>query len=357
MKKHFLNSGDQKLFLFRDKLEKWQAEETFVPVVIEWHPSRQCQHRCPDCIGKYAVPMKRLRREQAGEGAFSNLEHIREVLKDPPNGIVVSGNVGEPLLHPEIDEIFTILEESKVPCILITNGEAFTPELAARAMNIFRGIRISVDAHDKATFLKTHGRAADGFVKVLENIELLAQIKKEQKSSTQFGIGYLTRANNLAGMVPATRLAKALGADYIQFRPFFYDFDPIDKEFQLCKQLEEEGFRVMASLQKYAIKDFDRSYYTCQGAYFYTLLDATGTFYMCCHHVGRRDAALGSLRNVTWNEFLKSQLRKKKIASFCVSNCIPHCRLHTHNNTLKSLVGELPTVDLAEEVRKHGVFL
>ncbi|MEK7546248.1 MAG: radical SAM protein [Patescibacteria group bacterium] len=351
--------------LFADKLERWRGGDIgFAPVTLEIQPTERCNHRCPSCQAIYAISKKDVRR-LAKAGGDLDFRLLDGVWRTPPDGIVISGNTGDPLMHPDIGELLMTAHRHDIPTALITNGEAFTESVARQAIECCRGIRISLDAHDASSFLMTHGVGEASWKSVLENIRMLVSVRSQSgvgREKCLIGVGYLTDHRTRNNMVDAARLAKSLGVDYIQFRPFHFKAEDIDAEINECVSLEEPPtFRVFDSRQKYArIRRPGRSYGSCQGASFYTVLDSHGDLYMCCHHVGRPEARLGSLRETSWTEWLESESRKAKIADFDLSGCIPLCRLHTHNERLERIRTGAETemaADLSEEVKRHAVFL
>jgi sulfatase maturation enzyme AslB (radical SAM superfamily) len=287
--------------------------------------------------------MKKTRiRAMAGE--HLDLSLLDSVWKNPPPGIVLSGNTGDPLMHPEFGKLLATIREraaeSKV--LLITNGQKFSYETMTEALRTCQAIRISLDADGPAMYRVTHGTKAD-WGQTLANVIALRFLRDEVGSDCRIGIGYLTDRRTEPGMLAATKLARELGADSIQFRPFHHRATPVDSLIEDCRQYETDDFKVLVSWQKYdAAEDYQRTYTTCQGAHFVYLLDARGDFYICCHHVGNLAARLGSLRESTWQQFIQSQTRRESIEEFNVSDCVPLCRLDSQNVVLHQLQETYP---------------
>ncbi len=353
--------GSSKILMFEKHLAAWSGGKPGVPVTLEIHPSERCNHKCPDCQAQFAVSKKEM-RTRAALGAELDLAWLDSVWEQPPQGIIISGNTGDPLMHPRIGDLLELVASKRIPMVLITNGEALTPELARLAVRVCRGIRISLDAADAGMFLRTHGVRAESWQRVTASVKLLADTRTALGLSVEdclMGAGYLVDGRTQPGMVAAARLAKSLGADYIQFRPYHTRATDIETEVQACAALEGDGFRVFASQQKYSLlKRPGRSYTQCHGAYFFTVLDARGDLYICCHHVGNPAAQLGNLREQSWSEWLGSQERRR-IDAFSVSGCLPFCRLHVHNEALQAMQDgrEILAPELTDEQRRHAAFL
>ena len=362
---NIFSAGAIKLTSFAQELKDWNHYKPFVPLTLEIHSTEICNHRCPNCQGLYTISSDET-NFRTRKYMHLDLDLLESVWEMPPKGIVISGNTGEPLLHPDIARLLTTLGEKKLPAVLITNGEALTGNLASLAVRVCRGIRISLDADNPDLFKCTHGVKMDSWQRVLHSIHLLIEARQQSQRSAAdclIGIGYLTDELTRDGMIPATQLARSLGVDYIQFRPFHYSFTDINKEFRECQKFESNNFKVFASDQKYRLfGNLSRYYSHCHGAHFYTVLDARGDFYICCHHVRNLDARLGSLNTQSWHDFVISAHRRQRIANFDLSQCVPLCRLHTHNELLELMKEKEPIVsyqniNLPSLIHYHMPFL
>ena len=322
---NIFSAGAAKLGAFPEQLERWRSDAPLSPVTVEIQPTEQCNHRCPACQGHF--PLSRSEAQRACSwGSHLNLAKLESVWESPPSGIVLSGNTGDPLPHPQIEQLLVDLRQRNLPTVLITNGEAMTPEVAEQALATCRGIRVSLDAHDAESFARAHGRRADSWARVLEAIATVVSTRARLKlhSRCRVGVGYLTKEATRTGMVTATLLARELGVDYIQFRPYHFQSHDVRREIAECRKAENGSFRVLASDQKYdQFQDQTRTYGRCHGAWFYTVIDARGDVYVCCHHVGRDEARIGSLESQRWRELLIGVHRRAVIDRFPNQSCVP----------------------------------
>jgi MoaA/NifB/PqqE/SkfB family radical SAM enzyme len=358
---NIFDSGGLKLLSYRDDVMRWLMGEPVTPICLEIQPTERCQHRCPDCQAKYSLRTSAVRL-RARSGHDLDLSLLRSLWDSPPSGVVISGNTGDPLLHPRIANLLGILIDRAIPYVLICNGEGVTPEIAAIAANTARGIRISLDAFDADSFRRAHGVAGGAWERVISGVRTLIESRLNTPSGTRcaIGVGYLTDDRTKAGMLSATILARTLGMDYIQFRPYHYRADNISAEFDACLELADEKFQVLASGQKYSSAgNRTRGYSVCHASAFYSVIDARGDVYICCHHVGNPAARLGSLRDTDWQTLLASRLRHRVLSGFQIDNCVPLCRLDNHNRTLEltRTSGEVQQVQLVDDVFAHRMFL
>lgn len=354
--------GARKLLTFNSQIKNWLAFESPTPIALEIHPTERCNQHCPACQAQYSLKSSDVRR-RAKNGADLDLALLDSIWDKKPSGIILSGNTGDPLVHPEISTLLDLLREKEMPTVLITNGQNLNKALSEKIVKTCQGVRISLDAHDAELYTQTHGVKSNIWQMVLENIQELVSIRNNlslNEKDCTVGIGYLTGSKTAYGMAPAAKLAKKIGIDYIQFRPFHYSDMNVTNELRMCEQFETENFHVFSSNQKYSrISSTARNYSVCHGAWFYTLIDARGDMYLCCHHVGNPNAFIGSLRETSWSELIASGGRSSKINSFDVSKCLPLCRLDSQNRLLESiqLSKTIPLATLDDLSAKHAPFL
>jgi wyosine [tRNA(Phe)-imidazoG37] synthetase (radical SAM superfamily) len=359
---NLFSSGARKLLTFKSHIETWRSSKPTIPIAVEIHPTERCNHHCPACQAQYAISLADVRR-RAKNGVDLDLKMLESVWETKPAGVILSGNTGDPLLHPELPFLLDRLKDKEIPTVLITNGQNLNAHLSEKILRTCQGVRISLDAHDAQLYTQTHGVKPAHWEIVIANIRGLTHSRKRlglSEDNCTIGVGYLTNDRTAYGMVAATELARTLKLDYIQFRPFHFSTANVTEELEICSQLETEKFHIYSSDQKYSrMSDADRTYITCHGAWFYTLIDARGDVYMCCHHVGNADALIGSLRETTWPQLMASDARRSRINSFDTSRCLPLCRLDSQNRLLESirLSGTLPTVSLDPLSEKHAPFL
>lgn len=360
--KHALNifsAGGAKLTAFPEAVDAWRDGAAIAPITVEIHPTEQCGHRCPNCQAQFAISRPSVRSLRK-VGAHLDFGALNTLWALPPKGVILSGNTGDPLMHPDIGELLAELRNRRVPTVLITNGEHLQGDVAEEALRACRGIRISIDAHDAESFARTHGRRDDAWLRLCETLRALMSKRATLGVQCDVGVGYLTNAATSTGMAPATMLARDLGVDYIQFRPYHHSFDDVSDAMRVCRTFETDRFKVLASDQKYSqIATPERRYARCHGAWFFSVIDARGDAYVCCHHVGRAEARLGSLYEQSWREIMVGDQRKQVLSSFPTSSCVPLCRLNAQNAALEQVraTGEVMTAHLPDQVAHHAVFL
>ncbi len=338
MDHNIFSSGASKLFLFPKKIENLKNNKAIIPTTLEIQPSERCNHFCPNCQSKIEFS-KEVANEKKLNGVFLDFSILASIWEYPPDGIIISGNTGDPLLHPQITDLLQTIKNNNIPMVLITNGQNLNFKISKIILKCCTGIRISIDSYNSVSFSNTHGGSYSQWNKLLSNLKLLIKLKNELNSKCLIGYGYLTNKNTKEGMLNATKLAKKLNFDYIHFRPYHFDETSINKELKNCSYEETKDFKVYSSDQKYKLlNNPKRNYKKCLGAWFYTVIDPNGELYICCHHIGNQKAYLGSLLKNNWHDIIYSNSREKTINEFNTTNCLPNCRLHTQNELLNNLL-------------------
>jgi len=197
-----------------------------------------------------------------------------------------------------------------------------------------------LDAATPVTYKKTHGMSRQFFEKVIENCRNFVKLKKEIKSVTGFGIGFLTSRETVAELESFVLLCREIGADFSQFRPFTGDATNILEQYiVLQKKYETDSFFVKASLQKYQEmgKNTERSYKKCRGMYFSTVITADAKVFACLHYRQNPEYFLGDLNTSTLKDIFESARMKEVYDKIDCTQCPPLCRNDSFNKVLHLL--------------------
>ena len=178
------------------------------------------------------------------------------------------------------------------------------------------------------------------FEKVVENIKMFAEVKKERQSQVSFGVGFLTSSMTCGELESFVRLVKECGADFAQFRPFTGDFLDITDEYLRLKKYESPEFGVRASLQKYREMSIggQRDYDKCRGMFFSTVVTADAKMFACLHHRQEDAYFLGQITDENSIEDIFRSARIREVyESIDCSKCPTMCRNDVFNRTLNTL--------------------
>jgi len=279
--------SSDKILKHIDRVDAWLKGENPYPVTVEIDMTNICNHRCPECSGWYF--------QDKGHDSLPldlAMDTIRQIAKAGIRGLIFTGG-GDPLCHPGTRDAVKLAHNLGLDIGFITNGSLINRETAALLLKCCRWIRVSLDAASSKTFEKIHGMDGDTFDKLLDNIRLLVKMKKEAKSNTTIGIGYLTSRHTKKEMIAASIICKKIGVDYLQFRPLqihnngrfeYHRTDGIEKEILKCLKYSKDGYNVLYSKHKYDMmkeKNFGRNYEKCYGQQFATVIAADARMFVC----------------------------------------------------------------------------
>jgi MoaA/NifB/PqqE/SkfB family radical SAM enzyme len=326
----FLKSN--KVLNHPEKYKEWyDKNDTNGPITVKIDLTNVCNHDCPGCIDYELIHND---NNSLNFNLFNDL--LDSLVACGVRGINYTGG-GEPTTHKQFDKIIRLTHKKGFKIGLICNGSRFHRWPMEELLPMFEWIRVSLDAYDAETHVRTHGRTAK-FDLTVKNLKLLADIKKKNKLSVTLGAGYITNQHddmdrNLHKFI---EVCKDAGIDYAQLRPsfgFLYDYKSVSGEelkkiFAKAKSYQSESFKVIIDEGKYekilAGKGTCRTYNYCHAQSFKaTTITATGDVYVCCSLTGVKEGWLGNIKFKNFFEIWNSDFRKKVLNKLDVNKC-PH---------------------------------
>lgn len=333
------------------------------PIVVELDVTTACDLGCPECISQNLLRTGRFTDERLTLLAAEFVEAgVRAV-------ILIGG--GEPLLHPRVSDLIRSLARNDLQVGLTTNGTQLHRHLDAVARSV-SWTRVSVDAGTEATygmFRPSRGHRGPAFRQVIRNMRSLAT---EKVGAVGFSFLLMARrrgdgpveAHNFHEVVIATKLARDIGCDYIEFKPA-YDLShslvkpPADLLGELADQLQQASdissseFRVIAPPHLHRVIAQDplgqpKRYTRCPTAQLRTLVTPSGV-YVCPYHRGRPGARYGDVQSRSFVELWQGSDRTELAATFDPSkNCGFNCIRHESNLELLESPAPTPVDDFGD---------
>ncbi len=318
-----------------DRIAEWHTSgDTSAPVTVKIDLTNVCNHNCPGCIDADLIANDN--NELSYDAVVTLLDDLKSL---GVKGINYTGG-GEPTAHKKFAEIIRYTAKLGFDIGLICNGSLFHKKRIPmeELLKHFSWIRVSLDAYDDDTHVRTHGSKAT-FERTVENMRSLVKIKKDQNLSVTLGAGYIT--NQYADMDRQcwrfVELCKDVGMDYAQLRPsfgFFFDYKKISppewKEiFKNLKGYENDTFSVVIDEDKFS-KIFTgktgRKYSSCHAqAFKSTSITARGGVYICCSLSGAKEGFIGNIKNEKFSEIWHGKKRKQALESLQVKKCPKLC--------------------------------
>ena len=158
-----------KFLNFRPQLEALSNGETVAPVHIRVKPMNLCNHNCWYCAYRtdnLVLGEQMNERDQIPKKKMIQLAH--EFVEIGVKAVTFSGG-GEPLLYKPLPEIMDILVEGGIHIAALTNGSNLKGKVADAFEKHGTWIRISIDAWDDDSYVKSRGAKENEFSKLLEN--------------------------------------------------------------------------------------------------------------------------------------------------------------------------------------------
>ena len=264
------------------------------PIEVSLDPIHACNLMCSHCNAhRYLTDEVIL-----AEGKRMTDEHILNLVKFLGEwGVkaICFGGGGEPTLHTKLGDALELSKSLGVHNSIATNGSCFTPKLIKQAVATCRWIGVSVDSSNAKTY--EIGRKANKFDATVGNIAKLVEEANRTKVQCDVSFKFLIFDYNMTEIFEACKLAKNLGVRDFHARPADfrhqglgewkkksggYDKDVIFEQFEKCRELETDEFRVFTVTHKFN-DDFSprRDFSGCYAAPICMQLCADGNVYFC----------------------------------------------------------------------------
>jgi len=276
---------------------KGERQQLPSPIELSLDPTHKCNFKCGHCnaqrylvLNPDEVPADRKRMTR---------EHLRNLVDfcaDWGVRAVCIGGGGEPLMNRNAWDLPSYIASKGMKSSFATNGSLINEHVAKEMMNC-RWVGVSVDSAKRETFEKVHG--VDYFDKVVENLRMLVEMKKETGSKIDISYKFLIRPDNWHEVYDACKLAKEIGVrdfharpadlqrkDFEQAMKLNYNIEEIQKLFQEARKLEDgNNFRVFTIMHKYN-SDFTvkHSFKKCSSSSLMLQACSDGNVYVCADH-------------------------------------------------------------------------
>jgi len=209
-----------------------------LPVFIQLEPTTRCNLNCVMCTRSKMNP-SRLNQDLS-------LEKFKYILKEIPTvkKIKLQG-MGEPLLTKDLWKITQYGISKKKKFTTIINGTLINKENVDLLLKNFVEVTVSLDTPNPENYLQI--RRMNFFERVVENLKLLTQRKKELKSNTKIFINSVISHLNYKEIDALIELAKNCGVDGTGFvevenwkTPLERDYEEERKFVQQARKFREE---------------------------------------------------------------------------------------------------------------------
>lgn len=262
------------------------------PHVLKIEPTNNCNLNCLFCDERIHSTRKK---------GFMDIQQFKGLIDKFAQTVYLASMHlwGESLLHPQISEMIEYAHKKRMGTILSSNFNFLTEELAENL--ILSGLDIlvvSLDGASQKTYQKY--RQNGNFDKVLANIRLIIQKKKDLKRKTPFiELQCLVMKHNENERDEIKKIARNLGVNLVKFAPF-YIYEP--KYFDWLPSDIKMRFQSYKTRTKIKTK-------TCWWLWSSLNINWDGTVVPCCLKVFNTN--FGNIFNQNANQIWNNQHFKK----------------------------------------------
>ena len=162
------------------------------------------------------------------EGEFSEIVVDNQTFKDYGNFFncarnLINCSIGEPFLHPQIEEILDYIDSQGKFLEISTNGLILTDRIVEALLGKLIFLYISLDAATKETYAKIRN---DRFDAIIPQLHLLNQKRKKTGNLPQINMIFMPMKVNRADLEAYFKLCRDIEADYLVLRPLNYLENP-----------------------------------------------------------------------------------------------------------------------------------
>lgn len=306
------------------------------PVHVAIDPVNMCNHNCPKCFfRKDSTADLKIPRDT--RGFTLSLDVIKGVMNDikgHTKSITLVGG-GDPIVHPQIEEIVNYGNECGFEMGIVTNGGL------RKEIKGCEWVRVSMDATTSDVYEYTHG--AKDFEKTLENI------KNYVANNKLVGVSFLIYPENKHQVFDAAVLAKSLGVKYIQYKPVYTDecgqehleyFDEVAAEIKRANELVDDTFRIIDFWDRVNdLVDREKLYCKCGVQDYVTQIGANGEVYICCIYKYNDEYSIGNVNSQSFEEIWNSE-KRKELCQIDVKKC-PPCFYNKQNEMIEYMRSDM----------------
>ncbi|MCI5148372.1 MAG: hypothetical protein D3916_03075 [Candidatus Electrothrix sp. MAN1_4] len=245
-------TGLNPLWVFNTIKEKGKKSG---PYMMYFDATNKCGDHCEMCFLYEKRKKTGLKNQIDIHAALSFLDKIFSL--SPFLKSVVIGGPGEPLEYSYFEDIVKYFYLNGLSTHIYSSGNGKIQKYLDTIMNYVRLFRVSLDATNKITYFKTHGKK--DFEKRLEYLGILVSEKKLRNSNILIGAHFVIQSHNHSEIFEFAKMLKDIGVDYVEFvwESYYVVKGLTESEIQtalemlnLAKQLKNFHFSIISPLAR-----------------------------------------------------------------------------------------------------------
>lgn len=310
------------------------------PVHIRVKPTNHCNHKCWYCAYRtddLALGGEMNDRDSIPAARMLALAH--EFVDIGVKAVTFSGG-GEPLLYKPLPDVIDILAKGDVRVAALSNGSNLKGRVADAFARHGTWIRISLDAWDNPSYVKSRGAKDNDFSRLIDNIRAFTA----RDTKCVLGVSLIVGRDNYQHILEVCSLFKDCGANHVKVSGAVVSNDavgnntyhlPIKTEVAsqigAAKELGDSHFSVFDHYHDLEDR-FEKTYHTCPSLQFLTVVGADQYVYTCQDKAYTELGRMGSIADRTFNNFWFSAENQQFLKTFNpAAQCAHHCVSHAKN--------------------------
>ena len=329
-----------KFLRFEDRLRALSGGNAIAPVHIRVKPINKCNHNCWYCA--YRTDNVTLGDDMVEEDripADKMLSLAHEFVDIGVKAVTFSGG-GEPLLYKSLPEVVEVLATGGVKVAALSNGSNLKGRVAETFAKHGTWIRISMDAWDNASYVKSRGAKESEFSQLLENIKNFTT----RNTNCVLGVSFIVSHENHQHIAEVCALLKECRVDHVKISGAVVSNDAVGNnnyhksiKVEVANQIAQANLLVdnrFNILNHYHDMEerFEKEYHTCPFLQFLTVIGADQYVYTCQDKAYTESGRMGSISGRTFKDFWFSRENQQVLKTFDPSTqCGHHCISHAKN--------------------------
>lgn len=329
---------NKKILYHPENIVAYKEGKRPFPVTLEVDLTNRCNHRCSFCF--YAEHISQNKDSLDSSVLKKSLLEARDL---GTKAISFTGG-GEPMLHKDYFEIIKYTKELGFDVGTITNGSAIQEKNVGTLLDSLQWIRFSVAGGDRESYHKVQG--VDQFERVITNLRLLVQKKKEQDSKLHMGVRTLVTPENLSSIHNLARILQTCPVDYFQLAPdqfssdqgaFWQNPETQTVFWKIHEILAPSKIKLLTTtyMEAQANLDFPR---TCYAHFFMLAITAEGFVTFCKNARGEKDFYIGNIHEKSLQEIWGDKKTKEIESWVRPNNCGLFCKHMAINSAMEEIL-------------------
>jgi len=329
-----------KFLRFGDHLQALEQGKIVAPVHIRVKPTNHCNHKCWYCAyrtDELALGDEMVEKDYIPADKMLALAH--EFVEMGVKAVTFSGG-GEPLLYKPLPKIIDVLATGGIRVAALTNGSNLKGSVADAFAQHGTWVRVSLDAWDDDSYVKSRGAKPRDFSQLIENIRAFTA----RDTKCVLGVSLIVGHDNHPHIAEICAQLKDCGVNHVKVSGAVVSNDiagnnvyhsPIKEEvarqIALARPLSDATFSVLNHYHDLEDR-FEKHYHTCPFLQFLTIVGADQHVYTCQDKAYTKSGRMGSIADSTFKEFWFSDENQQLLKSFDpAERCRHHCVSHSKN--------------------------